>query len=1076
MKTDRENVAEYSQLLQLELALTVGRMLKFDLERRCDEFLRTILARKNLAFGSVWLRSDGLRRGGDKNTFEVVSALPLARLRDKSVSVDHPSLEVLSEERFVIIRDSDAEFEPHILESGVTAGCIVLFRLGEQGMLRLHSIDHDCFTIREINQLLGVLEIFTISIEGALSQRRLAEELGERERVENELRESEERFRDFAASSSDWFWEMDADLRFTYMSPNVEDAVGVPAEWHYGKTRADILGDDYDKEAWEGHLRDLKSHKAFRDFTYPRVGDGIESKWLSSSGRPKFSAGGEFLGYRGTGSDVTEQKQREFEIRDSEKNLRQILEESPIGVAIVRHTEIDGQVEAKRLFANDALVKMFGASSQEEIIQADVSETWVDREQLYAVNAAMKDGVNLVDFEAHRLRFDGTELWISMNTRPISFYDQDCTMVWHFDVTNRKRAENALRESEGRFRAFIDNSPAAILLKDTEGRYLIANKQWHEWFNPEGQEIVGKTVFDMYPEAHAIEVTELDRKAMLDEAATATEIKTPFADGAERTTLFLKFPVKLDDGTVIGIGGINTDITERKQAEEALRESEQQLRLVTDSMPVLVTYIDYQEHYRFANKIAEDWLAQPVAHVVGRPIEKVLGPERYAKISAQIKAALTGEMQKFTARITYPDGRERDVDITYVPDIAADGDVAGFFSLAIDITERRALEERLRQAQKMEAVGQLTGGIAHDFNNILAAVIGNLNLVEESPGITDAVDKECIATALRASLRGAELTHRLLAFSRQQDLVAKTTQVNDILPHFCQLAQSTIGEDIAIELKMAFDLWPTIVDAGQLENALLNLAINARDAMPDGGHLTVETANRVLTKADMANWDGLDPGDYVTVTVSDTGTGMPEEVRARVFEPFFTTKDVGEGSGLGLSMVFGFAQQSGGQVYVYSEPDHGTTVRIYLPRDDTAKKTMIAADAGKKERPTGDETILVVEDDGDVRHYLTTILGRLGYTVLAAEHGPEALEVMSGSPPIDLLLTDMILPKGMSGRDVAAAFRERYPDAAVIYSSGYTREALNRRGGLEDDAALMDKPYQTAALAQRIRDALDGRE
>ncbi|MFP6749805.1 MAG: ATP-binding protein [Alphaproteobacteria bacterium] len=352
--------------------------------------------------------------------------------------------------------------------------------------------------------------------------------------------------------------------------------------------------------------------------------------------------------------------------------------------------------------------------------------------------------------------------------------------------------------------------------------------------------------------------------------------------------------------------------------------------------------------------------------------------------------------------------------------------------------------------------------------------MGNLDLLQDSEAIKDADDHESIAIALRASLRGAELTHRLLAFSRQQDLDAKIADINHLLPHFHQLAERTIGEDIAIKIISAAELWPTMVDAGQLESALLNLAINARDAMPDGGLLTTETANRTLEQDDTERFDDLAPGDYVTVSVGDTGTGMPADVLARVFEPFFTTKDIGRGSGLGLSMVFGFARQSGGQVSIYSEEGEGTTVSIYLPRAEQARESESANGVDEQFKPTGHETILVVEDDDDVRKYLVTVLGRFGYSVLQAEDGPAALEIMAAADAIDLLLTDMILPRGMSGRDVAAAFHKHHPAAGVLYSSGYTREILNRRGNLDEGAALMSKPYQTAALAQRVRKMLDG--
>jgi len=399
-----------------------------------------------------------------------------------------------------------------------------------------------------------------------------------------------------------------------------------------------------------------------------------------------------------------------------------------------------------------------------------------------------------------------------------------------------------------------------------------------------------------------------------------------------------------------------------------------------------------------------------------------------------------------------------------------------------DLTEiRRAAaairdsEDRLRQAQKIETVGQLTGGIAHDFNNILATIIGHLDLVEDNAVVVE-TDMESVTMARRAALRGAELTHRLLAFSRQQALDAQETQINELLPEFLQLAERTIGADISIELNLAADLWPTLVDAGQFENSLLNLAINARDAMPDGGRLLIETANQVLQDDDAAVYEDLKSGDYVMVAVGDNGTGMPAKVLERVFEPFYTTKDVGKGSGLGLSMVFGFARQSGGQVLLDSVEGEGTTVRIYLPRTKQSGKAGNIVKAPDQDRPTGTETVLVVEDNKDLLVFLVKVLGRLGYTVLEAEDGPSALETMASTAKIDLLLTDVVLPQQMGGREVANKFREKYPNAGVLYSSGYTRDALNNRGQLDAGVALISKPYRPRELALRVREVLDSRD
>ncbi|MDA1098154.1 MAG: ATP-binding protein [Proteobacteria bacterium] len=312
------------------------------------------------------------------------------------------------------------------------------------------------------------------------------------------------------------------------------------------------------------------------------------------------------------------------------------------------------------------------------------------------------------------------------------------------------------------------------------------------------------------------------------------------------------------------------------------------------------------------------------------------------------------------------------------------------------------------------------------------------------------------------------------ATERQQTEVA-LTRINEVLPQFQQLAALKIGADIAIEIKPAADPWPIMVDAGHLKTALLNLAVNARDAMPEGGRLTIETANQILKEDDTARPENLAPGDYVTIAISDSGIGMPADVLAQAFEPFFTTKDGGKGIGLGLTKVFDFAQQSGGHVAIYSEIGHGTTVRIHLPRAEQTVNVEPAPRVPQKSKPTGDETIIVVEDNADLRSYLVRALSRLGYTVLEAGDGPAALEAMAAASKIDLLLTDMILPRGMNGREIAAAFRERYPAAGVLFSSGYSRDVLGRQGQIDENMAFIYKPYQSAILAQRVREVLDGR-
>ena len=372
----------------------------------------------------------------------------------------------------------------------------------------------------------------------------------------------------------------------------------------------------------------------------------------------------------------------------------------------------------------------------------------------------------------------------------------------------------------------------------------------------------------------------------------------------------------------------------------------------------------------------------------------------------------------------------------------------------------------------MEAVGQLTGGVAHDFNNLLTAIIGNLDLLRRR--MTDEAELHFLDIALRAGHRGAELTQRLLAFSRRQPLSPEPTDVNRRVPDLTELLHRTLGEHIEIETVLAGGLWHAMIDPAQLDSALLNLALNARDAMPDGGKLTIETMNTHLDRSYAETNVDVAAGQYVLVAVSDTGHGMAPGVIEKAFEPFFTTKSEGGGSGLGLSMVYGFIKQSGGHVKIYSEVGHGTTVKLYMPKaGDTAREGVASADFAQA-LPEGSETIFVVEDDSDVRSYVISALGMLGYDIIDAPDGPQALERLGEISKIDLLLTDVVLPGGMTGPEVAAEVRKRFPEVKVLYTSGYTENAILHHGRLANGVDLLGKPYTVDTLARRVRLSLDG--
>ncbi len=389
-------------------------------------------------------------------------------------------------------------------------------------------------------------------------------------------------------------------------------------------------------------------------------------------------------------------------------------------------------------------------------------------------------------------------------------------------------------------------------------------------------------------------------------------------------------------------------------------------------------------------------------------------------------------------------------------------------SLVREIQERQAAEEKLRRAQRMEAVGQLTGGVAHDFNNLLAIIMGNAELLEDERGRED----HMVAAILHAATRGSELTQRLLAFSRRQSLRPRPVDVGGQVSGMTDLLRPTLGATIAIETRAAPDQWAALADAGQIESALLNLALNARDAMPGGGRLTIECANVHMAASDVAIHEEMAPGDYVVLSVRDTGTGMSDDVQARAFEPFFTTKDVGQGSGLGLSMVYGFAKQSGGQASITSAEGQGTTVKIYLPRAEETSGTEAAhidADVPRGRR----ETILVIEDDADILGFAINVLNGLGYRVIEARDAARARALIAADTAVDLVLSDVVLPGGVSGLEFGKYVRATYPDTKVVFMSGYPPDAAGGGGIPDSGLILLTKPFRNAQLARALRQALD---
>lgn len=644
------------------------------------------------------------------------------------------------------------------------------------------------------------------------------------------------------------------------------------------------------------------------------------------------------------------------------------------------------------------------------------------------------------------------------------------------EIARRDEAETSLRETDELYQVITDTVTNAILVHSSD-TIRFANPAAVEMFGAKSaDDLLALDPMDLvHPDDRLLIRRSRELRARGDYHLDEQRIRRFRMDGSEfwsaghaRSIIYRGEPANV---VVI------RDITASVAAEQELQESRARFQEFAEASADWFWETDADLRVSFVSESVERLMGISPDMIVGELVSDLAG-EMTDEVSwdlhiADMKAHRPFRNYEYLRKGVGP------VESVWIrtsgmPVFDEDGTFLGYRGSAADITEYkqaqeqlRVSEERLAQAQKLESVGQLTGGIAHDFNNLLAVIQGNAEIVE------DALGKEHAPTQsiLRAAGRGAELTQRLLAFSRRQSLQPRPTDLASLVNEMTSLLKRTLGEEISVETRVTEELYPVMADPGQVENALLNLSINARDAMQGGGNLTIECRNTQLdAEVRDRNIEAI-PGDYVVMSVSDTGHGMSPEVREQAFEPFFTTKDVGEGSGLGLSMVYGFAQQSGGYVTIYSEEGSGTTVNLYLPA--VVNEAVRPKVPESEDMPRGEgQTILVIEDDVDVRDLAVRMLDELGYRPLAVEDAAGAEHFLSGHDMPDLVLSDVILPGGVSGPEFAETARTRYPSIRIIFMSGYPDEAARRNGFLGSDNVLLNKPFQRRQLAQTIRDAL----
>ncbi|NWF91863.1 MAG: PAS domain S-box protein [Syntrophaceae bacterium] len=641
------------------------------------------------------------------------------------------------------------------------------------------------------------------------------------------------------------------------------------------------------------------------------------------------------------------------------------------------------------------------------------------------------------------------------------------------DQTEERKAAKVVAEARAFAESIIATVREPLVVLDASLRVLLANRAFYRVFEAVPEETDGHLFYELgnrqwdIPELRRLLEDILPQNTFFDDY----EVEHDFPKIGPKTMLLNARRIYREANKTEMILLAIEDISERKRAEEELRLSEERFRQFFRNAPMYCYMVSPEGILLDLNKAALDVLGHEREEVVGRPVATIYAPEYYSKVVENLETwEETGRLEEVEMEIITKTGKRRTVILSAGAVRDREGKILHSISVQRDITERKHLEEQLRQAQKMEAIGRLAGGIAHDFNNLLTVIKGTCQL-----SLLDIREGDPLRANLKeiekSAERAADLTRQLLAFSRKQIMEMRVIDINAVIKNLEKMLRRVLGEDIELATFLADGIGRVKADPGQMEQVIINLVLNARDAMPEGGKLTIETCNVELDEEYTEKHFGVERGAYVLVSISDMGVGMTPEMKEKVFEPFFTTKEVGKGTGLGLSTVYGIVKQSGGNIWVYSEPGQGTTFKIYLPRvedplEDLKEKTI-------KEVPRGSETVLVVEDEDVVRKLAVRLLKTQGYKVLEASDGGKAFMLCEEyKGPIHLVLSDVVMP-GVSGRQLVERLKEIHPEAKALYMSGYTENVILHHGVLEKGIDFVQKPFTIETLARKVREVLD---
>jgi PAS domain S-box-containing protein len=803
------------------------------------------------------------------------------------------------------------------------------------------------------------------------------------------------------------------------------------------------------------------------EFRYRRARDG-KYRWHRLQGIPVKNPAGRVTKWIVLGIDIHDSKAAQHELADREARLRAILETGPECIKLL---SADGVL----LEMNPAGLAMIEADSPKDVVGKPLIQRIVDppyhQAFLDLYRRVFQGEEGNLDYEI--TGFKGTHRWLQTHAAPLRGEDGKirAALAITRDITQQKKAENELRASESRFRALIEHSREGVALCDVLGKVVFCSGSIEGILGQESPQVVGRDLMELIhaedrPLVQAAFQRALENPA---EAITATPARMIHKDGSART-IQATLTNLLHNASVGAVVANFRDITANLQAEEALRRSEETFAKVFRSSPLSTVITSLSTgRYIDVNQAALDLSGYTRDEVIGRTAEEIkiyADPADRALFLQKLRQ--TGRVQSFQTNLRKRDGEIREVEIS-AEFIELNGS-PGFMSISRDVTQAKRLEAQLRQAQKMEAVGRLAGGVAHDFNNMLAVIVGYCQLLQDRIEQVDPAQK-FVQEIRKACSRAAGLTRQLLAFSRKQVLQPRVLNLNAVVNNLSRMLLRMIGEDISLVMAPATPLGSVRADLGQMEQILMNLVVNARDAMPQGGIIVIETANVDLKEDHAEHRPTVVPGPYVMLSVRDRGCGMDERTKSQIFEPFFTTKGPGKGTGLGLSMVYGAVKQSNGYIWVDTEPEKGTTFKLYFPRVE-AEADPLVVETAQRAVAGGSETILVVEDEPSLRELIVDLLTQSGYRVMEARSVEEAMELAHKTQSLHLLLADVIMPT-MSGHDLAEHLLSIKPGLKVLYMSGYSADRVLSHGVQDTETLLIGKPFTTQALLAKVRHLLD---